>query len=104
MKIENTYDEVLFAAVQAGLEPDDSDVAQVRVPAGEDPQQFAASIRSTASRIAAFRKQGNNGAARKLADEAQAAYLAKFEQLMPIPAGRNDDTSLAEIGARMFGR
>lgn len=112
MKINNTLDELLFAATH-GLEPDDEDLGQVRVPAGEDASTFLAEIRSTAQRIVDMRKEGRHGDARALADETAADYLRHFEALLPIPAGRQqtspeaiDDnpTSLADLGSRMFRR
>lgn len=103
MRIANTFDEVLFAALQAGLEPDDQDVAQVRVPPGEDPATFTASMRLAARRVVDARRNGLNDQAREIAATAQTEYLAKFEALAPIPAGQDED-SLDDLGSRMFRR
>lgn len=109
MNVENTFDEVIFAALQAGLVPDGSDLEQVRVPAGEDPTSFRQSLTRTAERIAALRRQGNHGEAREIAATAQGEYLASFQALLPIPAGGTADpepeiTDLGDLGSRMFGR
>ena len=101
MNIQNTYDEVLFAAT-VGLEPDDEDLSRIRVPAGEDKAEFLAGTRSIAKSIAKSHREGSNGEARDLAAKAQQEYLDKFEALMPIPAGA-DDLPIADVGARMFG-
>lgn len=110
MKIQNTYDELLFAAAHAGLEPDADDLAAVRVPAGEDGEKFRSTAQATARRIVALRKQGAFGEARSIAEAAQNDYLQQFEALMPIPAAQQakqpteDIQDLGALGSRMFGR
>jgi hypothetical protein len=101
MNIDNTFDEVVFAAT-VGLEPDDQDLARIRVPAGEDEARFLADVRSTAKEIAVKHRAGATGEARQIAEQAQQEYLEKFAALLPIPA-HTDETPIADIGSRMFG-
>lgn len=102
MRIETTFDEVLYAAT-LGLEPDEEDFARVTVPAGEDPQKFLASARSTASRIVSARRKGLNDEAREIAAKAKTEYETKFAALTPAPAGGQVE-SVEDIAARMFRR
>lgn len=105
MRVENTYDEVLFAAAHAGLEPDTDELSKVRVPAGQDPVTFRSDLRGKAQLIARRKREGNNGEAMRLAEEGSTSYRAQFDELMPIPTSDpDDDLSLTDIGARMFRR
>lgn len=101
MKIENTFDELLHAAT-LGFPPDDADLDAVRAPAGEDPAQFRAAVRQLAVDIASALQDGHQREAARLAEAAQAAYLAKFEQLMPVPAG-GQGKSARDAVAEMYG-
>lgn len=100
MQIENTYDEVLFAAT-VGVEPDDEDLAKVQAPPGEDESVFRRKVRRTAAEIAALRRDGHNGEARRLADQAAAAYSSAFVGPAPVVVEYEDS---ATITARMFSR
>lgn len=100
MRIENTYDEVLFAAT-VGVEPDDEDLARVTVPPDSDETVFRGKVRRTATEIAALRREGNNGEARRLAEQAAAAYSAAFVGPQPVAVDYEDT---ATITARMFSR
>ena len=101
MNIENTYDEVLLAALH-GLQPDEEDLARIRIPAGEDEVAFLETVQQQTKAIAEQHRIGANGEARKLAEQAQQEYLGKFTALMPIPAG-GEDIPITDLGARIFG-
>lgn len=102
MRIDTTFDEVLYAATM-GLEPDAEDFARVTIPAGEDRAKFISAAKTAASKIVAAHRQGMNDEAREIAATAKTEYETKFAALMPAPAGGQVE-SVEDIAARMFRR
>lgn len=101
MRIDNTLDEVVFAAT-LGLVPDTADLDHVTVPAGVDPAKFRNDLQATAKRIAALHNQGRHADARTAAAEASDAYLDAFDHPTPAPAGSTTSAeSIEDIGRRV---
>lgn len=102
MKIQNTYDRLMDAAA-AGVEPDDDDLQAITPPPETDAEAFRRQVDRKARDIAALRRQGDNGEARRLAAEAAEEYRRSFEAHMPRPTTAEPET-YETVTQRMFSQ
>lgn len=97
----NHFEFVMLLALQ-GTEPDDDDLSTVKPTPGSIPDTFKSELATTAQKVLGLRNQGNFAAARTVAIEASASYLAPFLTLLPPPFEVSAE-DVRSTGARMFG-
>lgn len=101
----NAFDRVMLAAA-AGVAPDDEDLEAVKPTPGVEQGQFERQVMVKAAEIVRLRQAGNNGEARRLAQEARDEYAGAFRSYMAdvLPPDLDEDIESADdLAASMFG-